>query len=130
MSTEKIGNSIDPMVGWYDRMLAEGDEQKLNTLRNIPTLVGYELSTSIEKYKEHCVLCGYGSRETMDTLFRVFDESWEEWKPGDIIVWADGKYGKSWPIERIRDGYVWWRDDVHGEQMTRDTNLLRVKKVE
>lgn len=61
-----------------------------------------------------------------EQIKRTFDQLWDAWQVGDIIVWADDKDGKIWPIERIKDGYVWWRDDVHGEQMTRDTNLLRV----
>jgi hypothetical protein len=56
---------VDPMVGWYDRLLAEGDEQKLRMLRNIPRVIGVGLN----QYREHCIRFGYGSRETMDILF-------------------------------------------------------------
>lgn len=127
-----MNNPIDPLVGYYDRVLAEGDNTKIQILRNIHPVVFAEMGEpfNMEQYKEHCLNFGYGSRETLDTLYREFDEEWDNWRPGDVIVWADGKFGKSWPIDRIAHGYVWWTDDEHGEQMTRDTNLLRIKKAE
>lgn len=61
----------DPLRGWWDRKLAEGDEQTLQMLRNIPAVVAQELEEpfSLTKWKEYCVTYGYGSRETMYTLF-------------------------------------------------------------
>jgi len=60
---------------------------------------------------------------------RTFDNKWEEWNAGDLIVWEEDKQGPMFRIKRINfeTGYVWW-DDPNGdlENMTRCTNLLRV----
>lgn len=60
---------------------------------------------------------------------RTFDQEWEKWRPGDLIVWEDDKQGPMYPIVRINlaTGYAWWDDPAGGpENMTRCTNLLRV----
>lgn len=60
---------------------------------------------------------------------RTFDEKWEEWKPGEKIVWTDDYFGQVFLITKINHdtGYVWWDDPAGGpEQMTRATNLYRV----
>lgn len=57
--------SLDPMQGYFDRMLAQGEQEHLTMLRNIPHIAGVDIAS----YKEHCVSCGYGSRETMNTIF-------------------------------------------------------------
>lgn len=61
---------LDPMRGWYDRMLAQGGEPVL-IIRNIPGVILGELGQpySPRKYREHCLKCGYGSQETLDILF-------------------------------------------------------------
>lgn len=61
----------DPMCGCWDRWLVEADEQKLQVLRSLPAVIHLETgeSFSLVQFKEHCISCGYGSRETMETLF-------------------------------------------------------------
>lgn len=66
-----MSNPLDPLTGWFDRMVAEGDEQKLRMLRNIYPVVMGEFGETFdpEKHKERCIAHGYGSRETMDILW-------------------------------------------------------------
>lgn len=59
-------NPIDPMRGFYDRMVAKGES--LNILRNLARVTLGDLFDE-EKYKEHCITCGYGSKEAMDIVF-------------------------------------------------------------
>lgn len=65
------GVPIDPMIGYYDRVWAEGDPDKIAMHRNIPALIGYEIHEpfSIEKYKKHLVENSYASQETVEAFW-------------------------------------------------------------
>lgn len=67
-------NPLDPMVGYYDRVWAEGDAAKIAMHRNIPALIGLEINEpfSIQQYKEHLVTNGYGSRETVEKFWPCY----------------------------------------------------------
>lgn len=59
----------DPMIGFYDRAIAEG--KHLELYRKIPVVIMAEIGESFDlhAYKAHCVELGYGSQESMDILF-------------------------------------------------------------
>lgn len=61
----------DPMKGWFDRLMAEGDTEKLNVLRGLyPTIMSeFGEPWDAEKFKARCVSVGYGSRESLDALY-------------------------------------------------------------
>lgn len=62
-----------------------------------------------------------------------YDENWDDWKIGDLIVWEDeyiemqkiGGLEKAYPIKSKSQGYIYWDDPNGEENMTRETNLLR-----
>lgn len=60
-------------------------------------------------------------------MTRTFDENYDDWKPGDYVVWEDEPQGEKMQIIEV-DEYqrVWWMDDGK-KAMTRAVNLLRVK---
>ncbi len=59
----------------------------------------------------------------------MFDSNYDDWKPGDQIVWEEEKMREA-PITLLRiDEYerVFWLEDGK-ECMTRATNMLRVRQ--
>ena len=60
----------------------------------------------------------------------IQDEDWEDWKPGDLVIWEEeciyDEERREGPfiIDHIAQGYVWF---TNGD-MTRETNLLRIKE--
>lgn len=65
--------SIDPMVGFLDRIVASGNTDRITMARNIPLLVQFELSgrVSIAEYRRHVIENGYASKETAYLLWPV-----------------------------------------------------------
>lgn len=63
----------DPMKGFYDRLVASGDQQRMDIIRNIPIkllmFMSWNDDITLESYKKHCIECGYGTKETMDILY-------------------------------------------------------------
>lgn len=62
---------LDPLRGYFDRVLEEGDKDKINMLRNIYPVVMAEFGEpfDVKKHKERCIEAGYGSREAVNTLW-------------------------------------------------------------
>lgn len=64
-------SSLDPMRGFYDRLVAEGNAENIRMARNLPHVVLRELgeSMTVAEYKKHLIECGYGSRESVDKIW-------------------------------------------------------------
>lgn len=62
---------LDPLLGYFDRVISEGDATKITMLRNIYPMIMAEFGEpfDVKKHKERCIEVGYGSRETVDILW-------------------------------------------------------------
>lgn len=58
----------DPMKGWYDRVLQEGNTEKITLLKNFLTFCCGEVHKTREEYRRHCIENGYGSEQSMLAL--------------------------------------------------------------
>lgn len=67
-------NPLDPMVGFYDRLLAEGDQKKITMLRNMHFMFQGYGEEARQKIREHAIENGFGTEETMLKLFPHFEE--------------------------------------------------------
>jgi len=59
---------------------------------------------------------------------KIYDSNYKDWKPGDKVVWEDDLEGEILTIDHIHEQY-YWVYFVEGN-MTRETNLLRVREIE
>ena len=66
----------------------------------------------------------------MPAYYREYQQlNWDQWKPGDKIVWLDDLTGQIFSITKISydTGYVYWNDPLSGrENWTHASNLARV----
>lgn len=64
-------NAADPLIGYWDRIVASGDPVQIAAARNLPFVVLRELGESLATadYKKHLVENGYASQETVDTIW-------------------------------------------------------------
>lgn len=59
----------DPLKGYIDRLVQEGNTEKITTLKNF-YLLGWEAyGIDIEKSKQQMIEQGYGSEESINSMF-------------------------------------------------------------